>query len=261
MNYEIYFTSCSRKCSCRMHSLVRLEFKSHKYSFYCSSIHLLQWMAWGGYKHPFWNNIEVNYWWLWFPFFTSSRIHRVFCIKWKLLSSLTMFCLCFVLTMKFIQCTHGSFIPLKSEIFFECRNLLLQVGSSVLTMISDSLNLNLRRKKKKESTIYIYCGHWKYYKNLIFPFAFRYNNRDFPSFDGKYNFKHSKIKFPNNNKMYRKNPWLVAKYCVLCVSDVIMLWMNYTWISPFSWHHFSSLKKYSNVFIASIEPIERCSFT
>lgn len=47
----------------------------------------------------------------------------------------------FELTMKFIQ-------SLRSEIVFECRNLLLQVGSSVWRIISDSMNLNLRLKKK-----------------------------------------------------------------------------------------------------------------
>lgn len=60
-----------------------------------------------------------------------------------------------------------------------------------------------------------------YYENLIFPFVFRYNNRIFCSFDGKYDFKHSKIKFlnnNNNNKMYRKN---------LCVSQMLL---GYEWI-------------------------------
>lgn len=84
----------------------------------------------------------------------------------------------------------------------------------------------------------------KYYENLIFSLKIKYLN--------------------NNQKKCRKKPMMggqvLCAVCV-CVSDVFMLWMNYTWISLFSWHHFSSLETYSSVFIASIEPIEQCSFT
>lgn len=48
-----------------------------------------------------------------------------------------------------------------------------------------------------------------------------------------------------HQKLPQKTKW-VAKYCALCVSNVIMLWMNYTWISLFFRHHFSSLVKFSS---------------
>lgn len=50
-------------------------------------------------------------------------------------------------------------------------------------------------------------------------------------------------------KIPKEKPIIGGQVLCVYVSDVIMLWMNYTWTSLFSWHHFSSLEKYSSVYV------------